>query len=276
MSTIAATPPSIQFDDSRTNTSLAHVLRSEWTKIWSVRSTLWTMVTALIVTVGFSTLFAWGASSNLATMPPEQRATLDPTNIALAGLAFGQLAIAVLGVLVVTSEYSTGGIKTTLIAVPNRLRVLTAKALVFAVIAWVVGTIASFGAFWVSMLFWSRHNLEAHLGDPGVLRAVLGGGLLALASGLFGFALGVLIRHTAGAITAMVALLFVVPPLTGLLPGTWGKDISKYFTTNASQRITEVVHTPGQLSPWVGYFAMTIEWLVPLLVGAYLMQRRDA
>jgi len=276
MTTLAATPPSAQFDDSRSNTSLGHVIRSEWTKIWSVRSTMWTLIITIIVTVGFSTLFAWGASSNLDHMPPEQRALLDPTNIALAGLAFGQLAIAVLGVLVVTSEYSTGGIKTTLIAVPNRLRVLTAKALVFGVIAWVIGTIVSFLAFWVAMLFWAPKHLEAHLGDPGVLRAVFGGGLLALASGLFGFALAVVIRHTAGAITAMVALLFVVPPLTGLLPGTWGKDISKYFTTNASQHITEVVHQPGAMGPWAGYLTMTVWWVVPLAVGAYLLQRRDA
>ena len=95
MTTLAATQPSAQFDDSRANTSLGHVIRSEWTKIWSVRSTMWTLIITVIVTVGFATLFAWGASSNLDTMPPQQRALLDPTNIAMAGLAFGQLAIAV-------------------------------------------------------------------------------------------------------------------------------------------------------------------------------------
>jgi ABC-2 type transport system permease protein len=276
MSTIAATPPAPTFDDHKTDTSLAHVLRSEWTKIWSVRSTMYTLVALVVVTIGFSTLFAWGQSSNLDRLPPEARANLDPTNLAMAGLAFGQLAIAVLGVLVITSEYSTGGIKATLIAVPNRLRVLLAKTLVFAVIAWVVGTVTSFGAFFVSMLFWARLDLAAHLGDPGVLRAVLGGGLLALASGLLGLAVGVLIRHSAGAITATVALLFVLPPLTQLLPGDWGRWIADRFTTNASQHITEVVLTPGAISPWGGYLIMTVEWLVPLLVGAYLMRRRDA
>src|SRR5262249_18856916 len=99
---------------------------------------------------------------------------------------------------------------------------------------------------------------------------------IALASGLLGLALGALIRHTAGAITTAVALLFVVPPLTGLLPGDWGNAISTRFTTNAGQRITEVVHTSGQLGPWSGYLWMLAGCVIPLLVGAWLLRRRDA
>jgi ABC-2 type transport system permease protein len=256
--------------------TLPNVLRSEWTKFWSLRSTWWTLLIAVVVTIGFTTLISWGASSHLDSMKPEDRATLDVTNMAMVGIAFGQLALAVLGVLVISGEYSTGGIKTTLVAVPNRLRVLLAKTVVFAFVAWVVGTVTCFVAFFVAMLFWRSHHLAASLSDPGVLRAVFGGGLIALASGLLGLAVGSLIRHSAGSITAVIALLFVVPPLTNLLPGSWGSAISKRFTTNAGQHITEVVHIPGNMHPWPGYFWMLAECVIPLLVGAWLMRQRDA
>jgi ABC-2 type transport system permease protein len=256
--------------------TLPSVIRAEWTKLWSLRSTWWTLLIAFVVTIGFATLAAWGVSSNVDKMNPQDRATLDVTNLAMAGVAFGQLAFAVLGALTVAGEYSTGGIKTTFVAVPNRLRVLLAKVLVFTVVAWVVGTAAAFVSFFVAMTFWSSHHLEASLSDPGVLRAVFGAGLIALASGLLGLALGALIRHTAGSITAAVALLFVVPPLTNLLPGSWGKAISTRFTTNAGQRITEVVPTPGQLHPWPGYLWLLAECVIPLIIGAWLMRRRDA
>jgi ABC-2 type transport system permease protein len=256
--------------------TLSRVTRSEWTKFWSLRSTWWTLLIAFVVTIGFATLIAWGEVSTLAHMDAQQRATLDVTNLAIAGIGFGQLAMAVLGALVVTSEYSTGGIRTTLVAVPNRMRVLLAKILVFGLVAWVVGTVAAFVSFFVAMAFWSPHHLAASLSTPAVLRAVFGGGLIALASGLLGLALGALIRHTAGSITAAVALLFVVPPLTNLLPGSWGKAISIRFTINAGQRITEVIHSPGQLHPWPGYLWMLGECLVLLIIGAWLMRQRDA
>jgi ABC-2 type transport system permease protein len=257
-------------------TRLDRVVRSEWTKMWSVRSTPWSLLALVAAAVGFSALVAWGASTHLAEMSPTERANLDVTHNALAGLAFGQLAIAVLGVLIISSEYSTGGIKPTLTAVPQRMKVLTAKGLVFLSVALVVGIVTAFLSFYIGMIFWDRQGMAAHLGDPGVLRAVIGGGLYLAGSGMFGFALGTLLRHTAGAITTAVGLLFVAPPLLALLPGTWGADLFKYFTANAGERITRVVQIPGQLSPWEGYAVFTAEWLVLMLVGAHLMRRRDA
>lgn len=276
MTATTATPPRWTPSLPDGGATLPRVIRSEWTKFWSLRSTWWTLLIGFVVTVGFATLLAWGASRSLNTMNPGDRARLDVTSLAMAGVAFGQLAVAVLGALVVAGEYSTGGIKTTFVAVPRRLRVLSAKVLVFSVVAWVTGTVAAFVSFFVAMTFWSPHHLAASLSTPAVLRSVFGAGLIALASGLLGLALGALIRHTAGSITAAVALLFVVPPLTQLLPGTWGKDISMRFTTNAGQRVTEVIHTPGQLYPWPGYLWMLAECVIPLLVGAWLMRRRDA
>jgi ABC-type transport system involved in multi-copper enzyme maturation permease subunit len=256
--------------------TLPRVIRSEWTKFWSLRSTWWTLLIAFIVTVGFATLLSWAASSQFDKMDARDKATLDVTNLAMVGVAFGQLAFAVLGALVVASEYSSGGIKTTLVAVPNRLRVLLSKVVVFSVVSWAVGTVGAFVSFFVAMTFWRSHDLAASLSDPHVLRAVFGAGLIALASGLLGLALGALIRHTAGSITTAVALLFVVPPLTNLLPGTWGNDISSRFTTNAGQHITEVLPVSGQMHPWPGFLWMLGECIVPLLLGAWLMRRRDA
>jgi ABC-2 type transport system permease protein len=263
-------------DTRRTGTRLGNVVRSEWTKFWSLRSTMWTLLTLVTVTVGTSALIAWGQTSHLDKMSPVEVAQLDPTSMSMAGLMFGQLAIAVLGVLIVCGEYATGGIRTTFTAVPDRARVLLAKGIVFSVAAAMAGMVTAFGAYFASMPFWAHYGLATHLSDPGVLRAVLGGGLYVLASGLFGFALGVVIRHTAGAITAAVALLLVLPPLTQLLPGTWGHDVQRYFTSNAGGHVTDVVRVPGVISPWLGYLTLTIEWIVPLLLGIYLVRRRDA
>jgi ABC-2 type transport system permease protein len=265
------TPAFTPAEDRRAAASMRNLVRSEWTKLWSLRSTVWSLLATVVLTVGVSTLAAWGQTGHLK--PGE---TYDPTNFAMGGLIIGQLAIAVLGILIVTSEYSTGGVRVTFTAAPARLRILAAKGIVLATVATVVGMITAFGAFYATMPFWANHGLAAHIGDPGVLRGVLGGGLYVLASAMFGFAFGAIIRHTAGAITAVVGLLFVLPPLSQLLPGTVGDNVSRAFTSNAGQRITEVVHTPGQLWPWMGYLTFTLEWVIPLMIGAWLIKRRDA
>src|SRR5258707_9267640 len=180
--TAPAQAPARRYDHARAR--LGNVIRSEWTKIWSVRSTPWTLLILIVATVGISVLASWGQSTHLADMSPADRATLDVTFSSLSGLTLGQLAIAVLGVLVVTTEYSTGGVKATFTAVPNRLRVLLAKGIVFAVIATVVGIITSFAAFYAAEPFWAHQHLAAHIGDPHVLRAIIGSGLYVLASGI--------------------------------------------------------------------------------------------
>ena len=274
--TTATAPATVQFDDRHTHTTLWHVIRSEWTKFWSVRSTAWTLLVLVIATIGFSVLASWGNASSLSTMDAHQRATLDVVNLSLAGIGLGQLALAVLGALLITTEYSTGGVKATFTAVPNRTKVLTAKAIILAIVSLIVGMITSFVAFFAAMPFWNHYHLGESLGDPHVLRAVIGGGLYLFASAMFGLALGTIIRHTAGAITASVALLLVVAPLLNLLPGTWGHDIYKFFTSNAGGQIATTVQNPKLLTPWDGYITMTVWWVVPLIIGAYLLKRRDA
>jgi ABC-2 type transport system permease protein len=256
--------------------SFPNVLRSEWTKLWSVRSTVWTTVAMVVTTVGFGVLISWATEANWTKVEARQRSIFDPTSTSLTGIAFGQLAIAVLGVLVVSTEYSTGGIRTSLTAVPRRMRLLGAKALILGVVALLVGTLTSFVAFFLGQWFLAKQGIEAHLGDPQVLRAVFGGGLYLAASAMFGLALGALLRHTAAAITISVAALLVVPPFTMLLPGTWGDAIERYFTSNAGQQITSVTQTGNVLSPWGGYVVFCVWWIVILGAAGWLMQRRDA
>jgi ABC-2 type transport system permease protein len=256
-------------------TTFINVLRSEWVKFWSVRSTMWTLIATFVVTVGFSTLICWANEHNYGTDRGPDPKTFDPTSTSQSGILFGQLAIAVLGALIVTTEYSSGGIRTTFTAVPNRLKVIGAKFVSFTVVALVMGLVISFLNFYIGGLFFSRKHIEAHLGDPHVLRAVTGAGLYIAASGLFGFALGVLLRKTAAAVSAAAGLLFVLPLMSNALPGGWGDAITRYFTINAGVHIIEVVPSSG-LGPYFGYFIFTVEWLAILILGAWLVQRRDA
>lgn len=251
--------------------SFGRVVGSEWTKLWSLRSTVWTLAALFVVTVGFSALASWGTAAHLG-----QAGRIDPTNIALAGILFGQLAIAVLGVLVISGEYSTGGIKTSLTAVPQRTRFVLAKAVVFTVVALVVGLITCFVSFFIGMLFFTAHHVGVGLGHPHVLRAVIGGGLYLAASGLLGYAIGLILRHTAGGITLSVALLFIVPIVLPAIPTHLVQSINKYFLGAAGRPITEVVPTHDTLSPWTGYLIFTAEWAVLLVIGAALMKHRDA
>jgi ABC-2 type transport system permease protein len=256
--------------------TLPRVMRSEFTKLFSVRSTAWTLLTLVAATIGFGVLACWGTNHSWPQASPSQQANFDPVSTSMSGLALGQLAIAVLGVMVISTEYSTGGIRVTLSTVPQRLRVLAAKALVFTGVSLTIGLATAFGAFFAGQPWFSERHLGASLGDHGVLRAVIGGGLYVAASGLFGLAMGTLLRRTAGAVTAAVALLLVVPPLMNILPGAWGDAVVRYFTSNAGQQISYVHQSGNYLSPWLGFGVYCLWWAVPLAAGAWLMQRRDA
>jgi ABC-2 type transport system permease protein len=269
MSTVAtpATSPS----SAASRPGLGAVVRSEWTKLWSVRSTFWTLLALFVVTVGFSALVC------LAVPRSETRGSdFDPVGVSLTGIFFGQVAAVVLGVLCITSEYSKGGIRTSLTAVPRRLRLIAAKAVVVAVVGLLIGLLTSLVSFELGQALLASKDADVALGDPQVMRAVLGGGLYIAACALFGYALGVLLRQSAGAITAGLVLLAVAPPLITLIPGSIGDTISRYFTSNAGSAILNVVPAGNTLAPWAGYVVFTLWWTILLALGAALMRRRDA
>jgi ABC-2 type transport system permease protein len=255
------------------------LMLSEWTKIRSVRSTVWALLLLVILDLGFTTLIIAVTAAQWTKQAPSQRAAIaaDPTSSILgSGFALSQLAVCVLGVLVIASEYSTGMIRASLLAVPRRLSMFAAKATVFAVLILVLGTAVSFGSFFVGAAL-LHSKVPVSIGDPGVLRAVIGGGLYMAMLGLFALALGGIIRHTAAAITGVIAFVLVLAPLASLLPGSIGKYIHAYLPSEAGHLIGQARQASGDvLTPWQGFGVFALWTVVLLGVAAALLQRRDA
>jgi ABC-2 type transport system permease protein len=254
--------------------TFAGVLRSEFTKIRSVRSTYWTLLALVIVTVGFGALASYGATRDGHGGP-----FFDATQRSLGGLYISQLVIGVLGVLVISSEYSTGMIRTTLTTLPRRGLMIAAKAVVFAVVAFVTGLITCFASFFLGQAIMSSDHLGASLSQPNVLRAVLGGALFLTACGLLAFGFGLLIRHTAGAITTVVGLLFVVTILVNFLPSTWQNHIDKWIPAMAGTQIWSTIPSRGQpamFAPWTGFAVFCGYAAIALIAAVILFRQRDA
>jgi ABC-2 type transport system permease protein len=258
----------------------AGLLTAEWTKIRSVRSTVWSLVSFVVVAIGFSTLVALVVSNNWDRPGPHpNQVTLhtDPTALIFgAGFGIGQLAICVLGVIVITSEYSTGAIRSSLLAVPRRIPMLAAKALVFAVLDLVASAITVFAVFFITTSILSSH-VSITLSQPGVTRATIGAILYLTVLGLFALAIGGLIRHTAGAIATVIGLVIVVPPLIGLIPGTIANHVHGYLPTVAGILVGQTSQQPADvLSPWQGFGVFCLWTAVLLALCGFLLLRRDA
>ena len=251
----------------------ADILRSEFCKLRSVRSTFWTLGAAVVFNVALAAL---GAIFLPGALSPDEKATVDVTRLSLAGIHLSQIAFGVLGVLVITSEYRTGMIRATLSAVPQRRLVLAAKAIVFAATALIIGIISSFAAYFAFQAFLTDDSLQSSIGDPGVLRAVTGGGLYLTVLGLLGLGLGVIIRASAGAIAALFGLLFVPPILLQLLPRSWQTTIGPYTPMDAGSQIFIVHQHAGSLPPWTGFGLFCLYAAVALTVGVLLINHRDA
>jgi ABC-type transport system involved in multi-copper enzyme maturation permease subunit len=256
--------------------SFAGALRSEFTKIRSVRSTYWTLLAMFVVVVGFGALASWGRASHGGPAGP----FFDPTRQSLAGLYIGQLIIGVLGVLTISSEYSTGMIRSTLTTNPHRGLMIAAKGVVFTVVALVTSLVTSFTAFFLGQALMSSHHLSTTIGSPGVLRAVIGGALFLTACGVLAFGLGLLIRHSAGGIGAMVGLLFVVTIVVNFLPSSWQNDVDKWVPALAGGQVWMVQPQPPGSTPMFGPWpslAVLCGWAALAVVSAVILfRRRDA
>jgi hypothetical protein len=255
------------------------VMRAEWIKMRSVRSTMWTLVAMAVITLGIAIIAGAVIPGQWHTFSASQRATFDPTSISLRGLLFGQLVIGVLGVIVMSAEYGTGTIRATLAAIPNRPLIVATKAAVFAVVAVVMGQVLSFAAFFITQLLLRSPAPHASLGQPGVLRAVVGSGLIIPVLGLFALGLATIIRHTAGAITAYVGTLLVLPITLDALPSSISHPILNCLPLQIGSTMSSVVSSPGSgwtLGPWAGFGLLCLYALVALVVGSWLMVRRDA
>jgi ABC-2 type transport system permease protein len=281
MSAITALP--IPTSRTRVHTGRVTQLRvavSEWTKLRSLRSTRYTLLAGVAITIGFAVIPALVNASRWSTMSLADKAGFHPLETTLIGVSFAQLAFGVLGVLLISGEYSTGMIRSTFAAVPKRLPVLWAKAGVFGLVTLVLALPSTVIAFFAAQAILKGHTLNGHdialsFSDPGVARAVIGGALYLTISGLFGLALGAILRNTAAGISAFAAILFVLPPLMGVLPSSWDNAISPYLPSNAGRAIMQTGNPAHTLGPWTGLGVFGIYTVIVIALAAIQLRRRD-
>jgi ABC-2 type transport system permease protein len=273
MSTLANVEP-LPRTPARGRVTQARVAASEWTKLWSVRSTRWSLLTAFLFTVGLAALACAVVSHHYPQMSAQDKAQFHPLEVNLAGVQLAQLALGVLGVLIITAEYSTGMIRASFTAVPKRLPVLWAKAGVFGVVTFALMLPAVLIAFFVGESILAGHHIDIGFTAPHVARVLVGAALYLTVAGLFGLGLGAIVRNTAGGIASFAAVMFVLPPLMNVLPTSWNNAASPYLPLQAGEAILST--TPGgHLSPWVGLALFAGYAAAAIAVGAVLLVRRD-
>jgi ABC-2 type transport system permease protein len=275
MSTTTSTPTRLPASAHKKVTQ-TRVLLSEWTTIRSLRSTIFSLLATVVFIVGFAVLVASVTVSHWPPRDPREALGFDPTTRTLSGIFLVQLAIGVLGVLLITGEYATGMIRATFAAEPTRLPVLWAKAAVFAVVTLVLMVPTVLLAFLISQSILTSKHLQTDLSSPGVLRAVIRAALFLTVVGLLGIGLGALLRNTAAGISTLFGLLFVLPILVRFLPTSWLDPINKYLPSNAGEAITHSYPDRTMLAPWTGlglFFGYAVIVLIP---AAIRLRRRDA
>jgi hypothetical protein len=254
----------------------ARVVLSEWTKLRSLRSTVYSLLAAIVFIVGLSFLVPLVTVNHWPPPDPGGVARFDPTSRSLAGIFLAQLAVGVLGVLFITGEYATGMIRATLAAVPTRLPVLWAKTMIFALVTFVLMAPSAIAAFLIGQSILHAKQLDTTLSSPGVLRAVLGAALYLTVVGLMGLAWGALLRNTAGGISALFGILFVLPIIVRFLPSQWADPIDKYLPSTVGQGITRVHADPTALAPWAGFALFCGYAAIVMAAAAVGLRRRDA
>ena len=301
MTAVLEAPAPFEIELPSGRVGLREAMAAEWSKFWSVRSTMWTLVATSVAIIGLGILSTATVNS--------MEIIGDPTRRSLVGVFLGQLIFGVLGVLVMSAEYGTGTIRATLSAVPRRPVVLTAKIIVFGAVALVVSEILSFSAFAIGQAILSGKNTirssttiisgaerigikiphglqgflssgSASLGQPGVLRAVVGTGLYLAVLGLMALGLATIIRHTAGAISAFVGIVLVLPLIVEALPTSIDTAVARYLPGNIGLVMFSTHRPPTDIgpafSPWAGFGLLVLYTVVILAAGCFVLVRRDA
>jgi hypothetical protein len=262
---------------SRLKVTQWRVVVSEWTKLRSLRSTLWSLFVAVLFTIGLPCLFATVTAVRWSHMSLHERLDRHPLEIATAGVNLSQLAIGVLGVLIITGEYSTGMIRASLGAVPKRLPVLWAKIVVFAAVTFALMLPSVILGFVGSQAILRNHRiLEISFSHPGVTRTVIGGAVFLTVVGIFTMGLGAITRNTAGGIAVFAGIFFVIPPLMNILPTSWNNAISEYLPSSAGRDVFSLTHGPHDLSPGAGIALFAGYTALVIAIAAILLVRRDA
>jgi ABC-2 type transport system permease protein len=251
------------------------VFRSEWTKLYSLRSTRYSLLATAVLTIGFGIIASAANVSRWSSLSAVDKASFNPLSTSLLGVRFGVLAIGVLGVLLITGEYATGMIRSTMTAVPKRLPVLWAKSGVYALVALVITIPAAFIAFFAGQAILSGQHIQISFSHAGVPGAVLGAAAYLTLAGLFAMGLGAILRNTAGGIAAFAAIMFVIPPLIGILPSSIANSITPYLPSNAGDAMMQIGHHANTLSQGAGLAVLAGYVVAVIAVAAALLRKRD-
>ncbi|HEY4411324.1 MAG TPA: ABC transporter permease subunit [Acidimicrobiia bacterium] len=254
--------------------SWTRVLRSEWIKVRSLRSTVITLVLTVLGMVGLAMIAGAAMNSRWAHLDPFDRTPGALTQHLLGVVFLGQLAIGVLGVLFATGEYAHGMIRATLAAVPRRLPVLWAKVVAFAAVAFTVSLVATLASFLAGMALLGSHGVS--LGAPGVWRAIIGAAAYLTVVGLMGLGLGFVLRSTAGAISSLFGVLLVLPALVAALPQNWQDHISRYLPMAAGQAVYTLAPEGASMGPWTGFALFCGYAAAAIALAAVSLRYRDA
>jgi ABC-2 type transport system permease protein len=260
---------------------LGGIVRSELTKMRSVRSTKWTLLLTVVLTIGLGAILTGIQAGHWAHVSLADRLTFDPTNLSLTGLSIGELTIGILGVMVITAEFGTGTIRSSLAAVPNRGLFLLAKVAAFVLVVLTIGEVISFAAFFIGQAMLTHPVPHATIGQPGVLRAVVGGGLYLTLIGLLAMGIGTIIRHTAGALAVFVGILLIIPALIPAFPTGVQNAVSKFEPASIGNAMATVnphvaSGTTPTFSPWIGMAVLCLYAAAALGIGAWRLLSRDA
>jgi ABC-type transport system involved in multi-copper enzyme maturation permease subunit len=279
MSTIAVDTPTQAAGATRARgrVTQVRVLRSEWTKLWTLRSTRWSLLAAVFGMAALGMIIAGFQMGHWARMDAHERLTYDSINTGVGGYHLAQLAIGVLGVLVISGEYATGMIRSSFMAVPRRLPVLWAKAAVFGAVTFVLMLVSSFISFLGVQAIVTQRHVQHSLSDPNALRVVVGAALFLTVLAVMNVGIGALVRNSAGGIATFVGLLFVLPGVIAILPSNLSDAISPYLPLNAGTAVaTSTFDNPHHLAPWAGFALFGGYAALALAAAAISLRRRDA
>lgn len=263
-------------DRSDERVTLPRVIRSEWTKLWTLRSTRWSLFLAFIAQAGLGPLIAVIEMARWSHLTLQDRLTINPIDHSLGGWHLAQLAVAILGVMTITGEYHTGMIRASLVAAPKRLPVLWAKLLVFSAVTLTLMLIAAFIGFLGGQAIFTQHHVNVALSARHALRSVFGAALFTTATGAMCIALGTIVRRTAGGIALFVGVFFVLPGLVEILPSTTADAIHPYLPSNAGGAVAQALADPNMFSPWGGFALFCGYTVAVIVIAAVLLLRRDA
>jgi len=252
--------------------SLGRAMTAEWVKFRSLKSSWLILASALVGLIAIALAIAYNTRNPGPGLDPEDLAV----SATLQGFHLGELLLGALGVLVVTAEYSSGTIRTTLVAVPRRLPVLWAKFLVVIPLVTATMLIGAFVAFVSSQALLAHYRPAASLSDPGALRAVIGTAIYLGALTTLGSAIGWMVRSTPGALVTYLGLTLVVPVIVGNLLGSFGRSVAKYLPSEAGMSFVTSVRLPDLLSPTAGAFVLAAWVVLSVAVAAVVLRRRDA